>query len=58
MMMNQTIHFIKMHGAGNDYIFVDTSRHPIENPEATSIAWSRNLRLFWGDRGLPVPFCE
>ena len=39
--MNQTIHFIKMHGAGNDYIFVDTSRHPIENPEATSIAWSR-----------------
>lgn len=39
--MNQTIHFIKMHGAGNDYIFVDTSRHPIENPEAASIAWSR-----------------
>ena len=40
-MMNQTIHFIKMHGGGNDYIFVDTSRYPIENPEAVSIAWSR-----------------
>lgn len=40
-MMNQTIHFIKMHGVGNDYIFVDTSRYPIENPEAASIAWSR-----------------
>ena len=40
-MMNQTIHFIKMHGAGNDYIFVDTSLYPIENPEAVSIAWSR-----------------
>jgi len=39
--MNQTIQFIKMHGVGNDYIFVDTSRYPIENPEALSIAWSR-----------------
>ena len=39
--MNQTIHFIKMHGVGNDYIFVDTSLYPIENPEAVSIAWSR-----------------
>ena len=40
-MMNQTIHFIKMHGAGNDYIFVDTSLYPIENPEAAAVAWSR-----------------
>ena len=40
-MMNQTIHFIKMHGAGNDYIFVDTSLYPIDNPEAAAIAWSR-----------------
>ena len=40
-MMYQTIHFIKMHGAGNDYIFVDTSRCPIEHPEEVSIAWSR-----------------
>ena len=40
-MMNQTIHFIKMHGAGNDYIFVDISRYPIEDPEAVAIAWSR-----------------
>ena len=39
--MNQTIHFVKMHGVGNDYIFVDTSLYPIENPEAVSIAWSR-----------------
>ena len=40
-MMNPTIHFIKMHGVGNDYIFVDTSLYPIDNPEAVSIAWSR-----------------
>ena len=39
--MNQIIHFIKMHGVGNDYIFVDTSQYPIENPEAASIVWSR-----------------
>ena len=41
-MMNQTIHFIKMHGAGNDYIFVDTTLYPIENPEAAAVAWSRH----------------
>ncbi len=41
-MMNQKIHFTKMHGVGNDYIFVDTSQFPIENPEAVSIAWSRH----------------
>ena len=40
--MNQKIHFTKMHGVGNDYIFVDTSLYPIENPEAVSIAWSRH----------------
>lgn len=40
--MNKTIHFIKMHGVGNDYIFVDTSLYPIENPEEVSIAWSRH----------------
>ena len=31
-----------MHGAGNDYIFVDTALYPIENPEAAAIAWSRH----------------
>ena len=41
-MMNQKIHFTKMHGVGNDYIFVDTSQFPIDNPEAVSIAWSRH----------------
>lgn len=39
--MSQTIHFIKMHGVGNDYIFVDTSIYPITDPQATAIAWSR-----------------
>ena len=29
-----------MHGAGNDYIYVNTLIHPIANPEALAIAWS------------------
>ena len=39
--MNKTIHFIKMQGAGNDYIFVNTEEYPIDNPEEMTIAWSR-----------------
>lgn len=31
--MTRSIKFTKMHGAGNDYIYVDTTRYPIENPE-------------------------
>lgn len=29
-----------MHGAGNDYIYVDTTRYPIGNPEKLSKEWS------------------
>ena len=29
-----------MHGAGNDYIYVDTTRFPIEHPEELSKIWS------------------
>ena len=32
---------MKMHGVGNDYIFVDTSLYPIDNPQEVSVAWSR-----------------
>ena len=39
--MNKTIHFVKMHGVGNDYIFVDTEQFPIEDPQALAVAWSR-----------------
>ena len=48
-MMNQTIHFIKMHGVGNDYIFVDTTRYPIGNPEEVSVVWSRRHTGIGGD---------
>lgn len=39
--MAKTIKFTKMHGAGNDYIYVDTVKFPIEKPEAAAIAWSK-----------------
>lgn len=39
--MKRIIEFTKMHGAGNDYIYVYTPDFPIDNPEQTSIAWSR-----------------
>ena len=39
--MTRKIHFMKMHGVGNDYIFVDTAVYPIPDPQAASIAWSR-----------------
>lgn len=38
--MKQKIHFTKMHGAGNDYIYVDTLLYNIMNPSAAAIAWS------------------
>mgnify|MGYP003564212104 FL=1 len=39
--MTQKIHFTKMHGAGNDYIYVNTLLYNIPDPSAASIAWSR-----------------
>ena len=34
------IRFTKMHGAGNDYIYVDTTLYPIADPTAAARAWS------------------
>ena len=38
--MTRTIHFTKMHGAGNDYIYVNTMKEHVGNPEAAAIQWS------------------
>ena len=35
------IQFTKMHGVGNDYIYVDTTQYPIDNPAELSRDWSR-----------------
>ena len=39
--MTARIKFTKMHGAGNDYIYVDTTRYPIADPEKKAIEWSK-----------------
>ncbi|MDO4993367.1 MAG: diaminopimelate epimerase [Bacteroidales bacterium] len=38
--MSRKIHFTKMHGAGNDYIYVDTLLYNIADPSAAARAWS------------------
>ena len=38
-----------MHGAGNDYIYIDTMRFPIANPEKLAIAWSDRHKGIGGD---------
>ena len=38
--MKETVHFTKMQGAGNDYIYVDTEQYNIPDPEKAAIAWS------------------
>lgn len=39
--MINKIKFTKMHGAGNDYIYVDTTKYPIADPEKKAVEWSR-----------------
>ena len=38
--MTQDVEFTKMHGAGNDYIYVNTLKYKIPNPNAAAIRWS------------------
>lgn len=39
--MTNIIHFHKMHGSGNDYIYVNTMLYPISDPEDKAIKWSK-----------------
>jgi diaminopimelate epimerase (EC 5.1.1.7) len=38
--MADLIKFTKMHGAGNDYIYINTIKYPIKHPEELAIKWS------------------
>ena len=40
-MEKSTIQFTKMHGAGNDYIYVNTLLYKIKEPAKASIEWSK-----------------
>ena len=47
--MQKVIEFTKMHGAGNDYIYVDTARFPISRPEHWARLWSDRHKGIGGD---------
>lgn len=47
--MTHEISFTKMHGIGNDYIYVDAQRFPIAEPEHLSILWSNRNKGIGGD---------
>ena len=49
--MHNRIHFTKMDGAGNDYIYVDTTSYPISDPQTASVKWS-NRHTGIGSDGL------
>jgi diaminopimelate epimerase len=38
--MKEKIRFTKMHGCGNDYIYINMMEHEIADPQAAAIAWS------------------
>ncbi|MDR2811261.1 MAG: diaminopimelate epimerase [Tannerellaceae bacterium] len=38
--MTHMIPFTKMHGAGNDYIYIHADAYPLDNPEELSVKWS------------------
>ena len=39
--MTKRIHFTKMQGAGNDYIYVFTHENEVKDPAAAAVKWSR-----------------
>lgn len=47
--MKKTIRFTKMHGAGNDYIYVNSMLYDVAAPEALSRAWSDRHKGIGGD---------
>lgn len=47
--MTDRIPFTKMHGAGNDYIYVNAMLHPIADPVRASILWSNRYKGIGSD---------
>jgi len=47
--MMQKVRFTKMHGLGNDYIYVDTLLYNIENPSRVAQLWSDRHRGIGSD---------
>ena len=47
--MKHTVHFTKMQGAGNDYIYVDASAYDIPDPARCATTWSDRNKGIGGD---------
>lgn len=47
-----------MHGIGNDYIFVDSSLYPIENPQELAIEWSKRHTGIGSDGLVLIDRCD
>lgn len=47
--MTTKVEFAKMHGAANDYIYVNAAVYHIKDPEKTAIAWSNRHTGIGGD---------
>ena len=47
--MQHLVEFTKMHGAGNDYIYVNTLRYPIRHPHRLAELWSDRHKGIGGD---------
>lgn len=47
--MSRTLEFTKMHGAGNDYIYVNTLKFPVADPEHLALLWSDRHKGIGGD---------
>ena len=48
-MMGRKIHFTKMEGCGNDYVYVDTMLYPISDPSSLAVVVSRRHTGIGGD---------
>ncbi|WP_288965605.1 diaminopimelate epimerase [uncultured Prevotella sp.] len=48
-MSDKKIHFTKIHGAGNDYIYVNTLLYDVNDPNSASVRWSDRHKGIGGD---------
>ena len=47
--MAQKVRFTKMHGCGNDYIYVNTMQQNVPNPSEAAVAWSHRHKGIGSD---------
>ena len=47
--MKEKIRFTKMHGCGNDYIYINMMEYEIANPQAAAIVWSNRYKGIGSD---------